>query len=111
MQTNNLRRESRSKFLAAIFEKFRVRTNLDAARPPRRQDVVNDKSHARMIVNVTPLPALRQSMTADVNRIRIRVVVESNRHNVWIASFVHGRQSAQTLGSEILQFLLCKNAH
>src|SRR5205823_14387910 len=81
--------------------------DFDAPRPPRlnRCEVVHDQGDLRVLVNVAPLLPLGEVVSADVDRVVLRVVSKRQRNDVGLTIRSGGRQPAQALAVQVFDLL------
>src|SRR5207248_10847208 len=79
---------------AAGGDGLRPAANLDPARPPGRQDVVEHYRGAALAVDVGELPAPGEAVASDVDRVVLGVVAEAGRHHVGHAVLADGGGAA-----------------
>jgi hypothetical protein len=80
--------------------------------PPwlNRCEVINDEGDLRVLVNVAPLFPFGEVMSADVDRVVLRVVAKRQRNDVRLIFRADGRQPAQALAVQVFDLVRGKYA-
>ncbi|SRR6266542_1396657 len=94
--------EARAELRASAGEHFGLAADLDSAHLPRfdRNDIVDDERDPRIAKDVTVfLSSGKAAVPADLDRIALRVVTETHRHDMGLGVWTDGGQAAQTLAA------------
>src|SRR5262249_6607705 len=108
----HLRIESGADAVAARRQHLGLPTHFEHARTPGidRRQIVDDDGDPRVALNIAELLPLSEAVSADVDRVRLRVVAERDRHHVRLA-VRRGRDPRQALRSKVGDLRGSKDAH
>src|SRR5581483_1293157 len=105
--------EARQNLVAASVQHRRLAADLDPTRPPRvdRGQVVDDKGDPGVVAYVAVLLTGGEAVAADVDGVKLWVVAEAHRHDVWLPIRANRSQPAQPLAAQVGDLGRGKGAH